>query len=175
MTARFDPTAYGPHVAALLTPERLPELGPGTPNRTAQPLFQQLTVERLFEGRSIRDRDMARCCLSALWLHHDFLDESHTISQEISTTSGSYWHAIMHRREPDAWNSKYWFRRVGSHPVLDQLAAEAPALGYDFRGGAAFVDFCERARGGADEDLARCVQLLEWQLLFDYCYRAALA
>jgi hypothetical protein len=38
----------------------------------------------------------------------------------------------MHRREPDPSNSKYWWRKVASHPVLDQLRKKAPALGYQF-------------------------------------------
>jgi hypothetical protein len=28
-----------------------------------------------------------------------------------------FWHAIMHRREPDAANSKHWWRQVGTLPV----------------------------------------------------------
>lgn len=107
-----------------------------------------------------------------MWLLHDFLDESHTISQEIDTRDGSFWHAIMHRREPDPSNSKYWWRRVGSHPVLDELREQAPAIGYAFTTPEAFVDRCERVRGTntPDEELARRVQLLEWQLLFDWCW-----
>ena len=38
----FDPNAYGPQVAALLTLERLPELGPGSPNLTAKAALQSL-------------------------------------------------------------------------------------------------------------------------------------
>jgi predicted esterase YcpF (UPF0227 family) len=30
-----------------------------------------------------------------------------------------------------------------------------------------------RATGTADEELAKRVQLLEWQLLFDYCWKQA--
>ena len=81
----------------------------------------------------------------------------------------------MHRREPDAWNSEYWWRKVGPHPVLDRLCEEAPAVGYEFTTPEAFVDFCERVRGTGtdDEELAQRVQLLEWQPLFDHCYRKA--
>ena len=74
-------------------------------------------------GRSprIADREMASCCLAGVWLLHDYLDESHNISQRIDTPEGSYWHAIMHRREGDFSNAKYWYRHVGEHPVFDAV------------------------------------------------------
>jgi hypothetical protein len=93
----------------------------------------------------------------------------------LHTADGSFWHAIMHRREPDAWNSKYWWRRVGNHPVLGRLREEAPTLGFAYTTPEAFVDFCEKVRGtgSKDEELARRVQLLEWQLLFAWCFDRA--
>ena len=87
-----------------------------------------LEIETLFGNRPIADEGAARCCLAALWLHHDFLDESHAISQDVDTPEGSYWHAIMHRRESDYWNSKYWFRRVPQHAIHEPLVVEAREL-----------------------------------------------
>jgi hypothetical protein len=177
MTWKFDSLNYSPRAAELLAGGRLPELGPGSPNSAAAPLLKALTVEFLFAGHRIADDKMARCCLAALWLHHDFLDESHSISQEIDTPTGSYWHAIMHRREPDAGNSKYWWHRVGSHPILDLLKKYSPAAGHSFTTPQQFVDLCERVRGSGsvEEDAAKRVQLLEWQLLFDWCWKRSLA
>jgi hypothetical protein len=112
-------------------------------------------------------------------LYHDFLDESHVISQGIDTPTGSYLHAIMHRREPDAFNSKYWWRRVGTHPVFAELATAAAELGY-LKSGTVwdpyqFVDDCEAARGHGDarEELLKQVQVAEMGLMLGYCARGA--
>ncbi len=176
MTWSFNRNAYSPAVAELLAEDRLPDLGPGSPNVALRPKFELLDRATIFDDRRIQDSDMARCCLAGLWLHHDFLDESHSISQEIESPTGSYWHAIMHRREPDADNSNYWWRSVGSHPVLDLLSQYSPVLGYSYSTPPAFVDLCERVRGtkSPEEVLARRVQLLEWQLLFDWCWHQAI-
>jgi hypothetical protein len=152
---------YPPAVAALLAEPRLMPLGPGTPVAGVK---SQLAALKL-----------PAACMAGMWLYFDYLDESHTISQDLNTPEGSFWHAIMHRREPDAWNSKYWWRSVGPHPVLETLRNQSPTLGYTFTTPEAFVDFCEKVRdsGSADEELAKKVQFLEWQLLFDWCFEQA--
>jgi hypothetical protein len=182
---------YGPLIDSLLLPEQLPELGPGRANEDRRAELSALTIESAFAGQTIHDTDAARCCLSGLWLRHNFLDESHAISQEIETPSGSYWHGIMHRREPDYANSKYWFRRVGEHAIFPKLSQAAKALGEKFGAedvvarelidGDAwdpfrFVDWCEQiARGRARQnELAQRIAEEEWRLLFDECYCQAL-
>jgi hypothetical protein len=179
----FNPNSYGPIVADLYQADRRQPLGPGAANRQVQARLAAFTPESLFPG-PINDLDMARLCLAGLWLFHDFLYQCHSIAQEVETPTGSYWHAVLHRREPDFGNSKYWWRRVGSHPLLDTLAEEAAVLlstnaktknlartPFDPN---AFVDLCEAARPGTElERICLEVQHLEWQLLFDFCHRQA--
>ena len=167
---------------------RVSPLGPGKPNRAAFDQLRSLTTADLAPGRSIVDDAMARCCLAGLWLLHDFLDESHRISQEIETTTGSYWHGIMHRREGDFDNAKYWFRRVGRPEVFDALgqaaceiagASPAEVAGSFVRGGwdpYRFVDACQAVRADtADEALLMQVAQREWQFLFEFCHGRALS
>jgi hypothetical protein len=135
------------------------------------------------------DPEEAKAAVSGLWLWHDFLDTSHTLSQSIETPSGSFWHAIMHRREGDFSNAKYWYRRVGSHPALRTIAARInvlteslPADKTLFRLTAngfdpfALVDLVETVHRSSDHphrSLAISLQTLEWQTLFETCIRAA--
>lgn len=181
---------FSPAIQKVLEEPRLPDLGPGKPNRDLREWLNSLTVDNAFAPMLVTDRAMASLCLAGLWLWHDFLDESHKISQEIETPTGSYWHALMHRREPDFGNSKYWFRRVGRHPVfteLHQVAADLTAKAEPYPGTAfltqqkewdpfAFVDWCESLERGRSpaKNLARQIQLHEWQLLFAFCYRQAI-
>jgi hypothetical protein len=110
--------------------------------------------------------------LSGLYVYFSCFEEAHRIAQDIDTTEGSYWHAIIHRQEPDAGNAAYWFRRVGKHPVFPALAEaaghEAPWDPF------VFIEQCEQARrqpGSEFENLIRSIQRTEWQLLFEYCAR----
>src|SRR5213596_774549 len=141
-----DPSRYSLMVAELLREPRLAPLGPGSPNLPIRNQLAGLQPEALFAPQPVRDPDMAAACLAALWLYHDFLDESHAISQELHTTTGSYWHGLMHRREPDYGNAKYWFHRVGRHPVFGPLALAAREL----------------AAGEPDDSAAFLKQLSAW-------------
>ena len=124
----FDPTLYGKVFSSLIDSNRLNDLGVGQENTDHEKILNELNIATAFESHPVHDTDSANACLSALWLHHDFLDRSHQISQSISDSTGSFWHGIMHRREGDYWNSKYWFRQVGNHPVFSDLHAAVREL-----------------------------------------------
>lgn len=43
-------------------------------------------------------------------------DKSHKIAQDYSDTTANWIHAVLHKIEGDAWNSKYWYARTaGKH------------------------------------------------------------
>src|SRR3954470_17321708 len=97
-------------ISQILGSERLPELGPLT---RADALSVPEIEKQINELGSKINGTKLRLLKAALLLWNDHLDESHTIAQEIENADGSMLHAIMHRREPDYFNSKYWWRRVG--------------------------------------------------------------
>jgi len=103
--------------------------------------------------------------------------KSHNVSQDLSTPEATYWHAIYHRLEPDAWNSKYWFRQLRTHPIEASLIAQSldagwnPGRNWDH---AKFVDFVGEAIASGRQDrisLAIHVQFIEWRLLFEFCVK----
>ena len=157
----------------------------GTPHHDALAELEQLTVEAAFSTKRICNQKAAEGCISGIWLLHHFLDQSHNISQNITGSTGSFWHGIMHRREPDYSNAAYWFRKVGNHEVFPDLASpESPfyseaverelivdAQWDPFR----FIDLCAEVAVNSTAQIDLCQQItrIEWELLFDYGYRQA--
>lgn len=102
---------------------------------------------------------------AGLWLYVDDLDRSHRLSQGMDSSTGSYWHAIMHRREGDFSNSLYWLRRTGRHPAMQRVGQD-----YDPED---LVRAVERAAapGGdpAEQEKLVDLQRREWWTLFAWC------
>lgn len=152
------------------------------------------SVDELFQGESLKNNTFGDAIKSGLLLWNDALDESHNISQGLENQTGSYWHGIMHRREPDYSNAKYWFGRVGTHPIFpqvreqalailketpnpsDALARIAQAIETEENWDAyQFIDWCQAAEGASD-DVTRFLQQVqaeEIKLLLAYSYRNA--
>jgi hypothetical protein len=122
---------------------------------------------------------------------HDFWDASHEAAQHADDRgergTSAYWHGIAHRREPDAANAAYWFRRVGRHGVFVPLAETARPL-FEAEGlasvaaqlmpndawnASAMIQLCTTAKPGTQEErLARRIQRLEMWLLLEASFAA---
>jgi hypothetical protein len=152
--------------------------------------LSQATGARLC-AKAVKDATEADCLVGALWLWHDDLETSHGIFQDADTPTGSLWHAILHRREGDFGNAKYWYARAGRHPALPVMAAQASPMlaelpadklllrllpmdgGFD---GAALVDLVSRVHQTPEHPLHRtavALQQLEWRVLFEMGVRTA--
>jgi len=115
---------------------------------------------------------------SGLLLWNDDLYPSHTISQSITNELGSYWHGIMHRREGDFSNAKYWFAQVGKHPIFQTLYEQASEISPQVESWGEwrpnqFIDEVSHVVQNGLEDtnngiLLRQIEVLETSLLLQY-------
>lgn len=174
----------------------LPALVPNAPDAQAEWLIEHIT--RLKPSQLVPEKTSeadAVALKAGLLQWHDALDASHQLAQSVeglgAHQSGDYWHAIMHRREPDYGNAKYWFRQLDTHSVFADLAPHAMSILDPVADGAswksrlsgngswdpmAFVDLCEACAGREESPLgwaARQIQAAEMQLLLASTYQDA--
>ncbi len=163
---------HHPRLSGLLSPDSLDEYPRRQPNQHMRRALDRLTLAELFPDE-IANAAAGQCVMSGLWLVHGFLDQAHEICQSIPTATGSFWHAIMHRLEGDFWNSKYWYRQIGRHAVIERIAARLQVTWNP----SDFVDQCERLQRTPLESpahgTARHVAQVEWQELFTDCWEQA--
>jgi hypothetical protein len=171
----------------LIATRDLPDIGP-QPRAERLPLAELESALVRFENGAGLPSALRLPLRAAALLWHDYLEESHRISQELHTPAGSFLHGIMHRREPDYGNAKYWFHRVGRHAcfpeiakqVLRLLAAEdkkewaaklAPRGDWD---PFAFVDACEGAAGQFSSEqrvpTLKAIQEIEFDCLLAHLF-----
>lgn len=159
-------------------------------------LFRELSLDSLSDGHLVR---------GALFQKNDDLETAHEICQQIDRETGcaesSYWHGIIHRREPDFNNARGWFRKaenLGCNGALYravssllQQVIQQPDYGSAREIALVFlrhlqaqstwdalylVDLCERVTKGQDGDLRRFleeIQEVEFDTLFAWTFRKA--
>ena len=180
------PNALGTFQGLLRT-ETVASLGPN-PRPTREPI-DSLEEKLQITFSATRTRESSQPPIrSLILLWHDYLDESHSISQNLHGADGSFLHGIMHRREPDYGNAKYWFHKVGAHPCYPAIATKAVELLDRANAGGlksklipngkwdavAFVDACEKALRDEDEaavTLLKRIQAVEFNVLLENLLR----
>ena len=173
---------YSPLVTKLLAEEelllRLIPTEPGHPDALRR--IRNAREEELTGGAVMAEASYPQLIRAGLLYAYDAIDESHRIVQGISTNYASYWHGMLHRREGDFENSRYWFRRTERLSVYSEMHARAarvsPLMGRQLDWDPyVFVGQCEQARFGGDENLKEltALQCLEFEVMFDYLWRDA--
>jgi len=134
----------------------------------------------LASGKVIADAPAFALVRGGLLYALDDLDGSHRFFQEASGDLGSYWHGVVHRREGDFENARYWFRRAGQLPFFGELHGRAAGDSAEMARQPSwdaylFTGQCEQARFGADELTGELIALqrAEFAVLFDYSWRRA--
>ncbi|WP_088105835.1 hypothetical protein [Halalkalibacter urbisdiaboli] len=143
--------------------------------------IEQLSIKEL-TGRDEPSELAALATKSALLLWNDELDKSHTISQGLQQELGSYLHGLMHRREGDFSNAKYWYSFVGDHPMYETLYEKAASISEQVRSWAKwdpyqFIDAVEKVvkrkvEETEEAEQLRRIQVIELTLLLQYCQKA---
>ena len=145
-------------------------------------------VAGLFE----KDQETVKTLLiqSAFYISFDCFEEAHNIAQDHEGVIGNWLHAILHRREPDAGNSNYWYARVKLPDQVSRgLAGEAlkllksvslselePLQRKISKSEAwepeVFVDLCDKFRQKNSDSLAYWtlakIQEIEWWCLVEF-------
>lgn len=171
-------------ISALLHTPEPADLGPHRRAGTLSVREVNARLDEAFRAAKLSSGSQ-QLIRSAVLLWHDHLDASHTISQDLHSSDGSFLHGIMHRREPDYFNAKYWFHRVSNHPSYPEIAQRVSTF-LDTKGATtlknelipagkwdadAFVDACEAAsnRRGTEGQraLLREVQRIETTVLIE--------
>jgi hypothetical protein len=167
--------------ATIVASPALPALAP---SEQSLPGWKQAAVSRCdsLPGQPVRSKVDLIALQAGILQMGDYLTPSHEHSQSIEgrgrRQAGDYWHAINHRREPDYGNAKYWFRHVGNHPLLTDLAKVIPDLAEKFspsvqskatgliEGGRLdpfrFVDLISDACRRKDPELIQFAERLQW-------------
>ncbi len=113
-----------------------------------------------------------------LWAHGD-LTGAHRLAQDASGDLAAYLHGMIHRREQDFENARYWFGRAGVLPFFAEVQRQGAAVSEDVAKQLnwdpyLFTTLCERSKHGARTPMRMLVDLqkIEFRTMLDYVYRA---
>ena len=163
----------------LLNPDLLRKLTPTEPVGWDLPAkIRDASDETLSGGKPIADGKMFALVRGALFCAVDALDDAHRIFQDDPGDLASYWHGVMHRREGDFDNARYWFRRAGKLPISDKMHAAAAPVSPNMAKQNSWdayllTGMCEQAKFGDTDAIPECLRLqrVEFDELLAYCWR----
>ena len=181
--AILDPTMrYTEFIDRLLSQEDLLKtlIPTGRLDRDLLESLRATTDDLLAGGKVPGDPAMFALVRGGLFYALDALPEAHAIFQDAKGDPGAYWHGMLHRREGDFDNARYWFRRAGVLPFFSEMHSGACAKSETMARQSnwdpyLFTGQCEQARFGADDLVAemQALQRIEFDAIFDYCWRTS--
>jgi hypothetical protein len=129
-------------------------------------------------GRPISDSARFPLVRAALFYACDAIAESHRIVQDAGGDEGAYWHGMIHRREGDFDNARYWFRRAGILPFFGELHHQAGNVAAVVASQSnwdpyLFTGLCEQDRFGDTDARSGLLKLqrIEFDVAFGYLWR----
>lgn len=151
-----------------------------TPPLVARAIFD-VQISKNIEDQALSNDSVAICHRAGLFLWNDDLARAHPLIQDLPDPTASFWHAILHRREGDFSNAKYWWHQTGTHAAFEEIcdvvlhrAPDFPFIDELRASGkweaAIFSDFCQKAvQNSAWKTECETVQRLEMKILLEWC------
>ncbi|MBM3824979.1 MAG: hypothetical protein FJ404_19195 [Verrucomicrobia bacterium] len=118
-------TPLDPRILSTLLESGLPHLDLTPRAGTWTEAQSESFAKELGSGQPMKGNPGLIAGIVLAW--HDHFEAAHALAQECDTPLGAWLHALLHRREPDYSNSKYWLRRAGRLP--EQAMAWIPFRG----------------------------------------------
>ena len=149
--------------------KQAPAAGP-----SARELAARLSPER---PQPALTEAIARCdcppeAKAGMFLINGDWQRAHESAQELESPTAAYWHALVHRHEPDFGNSKYWLRRVGQSPIHARLVEAAAREGKQAlvapEGRWDALRFTDCYADPAQRDWTRRIEAVELQALLEH-------
>ena len=136
----------------------------------------------VFGGRPLLPGAPVALVRAGLFYFHNSLDDSHKEAVKLEDGTAAYWHGMVHRREGDFDNARYWMRRAGEQPVFQEMQSRAgdgaPNMGRQSNWDPfLFVNLCEQYKYG-EADYKKEIghlQRVEFVVMFDYVWRRCVA
>lgn len=129
-------------------------------------------------GRKVASPLMLALARAGLVYACDSLEESHMIVQGISGDEAAYWHGMIHRREGDFENARYWFRRTGTLAVFAEIHRAASAVSSVVAAQSnwdpyLYTGLCEQEKYGEEDvrDQLVKLQIIEFRAMLDDAWR----